>query len=140
FGNPDGDGVGTVAGREAFFVAGIHSVRSRLPAERAGLPAERSQASGSIEFQRNSHRGSRSARNIAPRLAPGSPDSLRVLGPDMPVVSAVRIEKSGAGESVAGLAGVGCSRDESGEAHREGPAHVGPTGQLEMVVGNFVAV
>jgi hypothetical protein len=121
-------------------MAGVDSVRHRLAAKRVERLAEDATIALAIEFESDIPRRCRSSRSEAPDLAPRSPDPLVVLRPDTPEILYVGIQKAGAGQSVASLARIRCPRGEFGEAHGEGPLHVGAAGELEVVVGDRVAV
>src|SRR5262249_2194771 len=138
--DPHGDLVGSVADREALFVAGIDPVSGRLAADRAGHPAEDAPVALAVEFESDRLRDGRSPRGEAPRPTPGSPASLVVTRPDAPEVLGIRTQQAQLRQAVARPARVGGPRDELGKAHRKGPLHVGAIGELEMVVGDGVAI
>ena len=93
-----------------------------------------------VEFERHVVRGCGAFGHEGPCVAPVAPYALLVLCAHSPEVTAVGIEQAGAREGVPGLAGVRRTRGQLCKAHGQGPSHIGLVGELEMVVGDRVAI
>ena len=129
-----GHGVGIGAGREAALVAAVDLVAlgpralgglTPVKGDRPGLPI-------GDQLQVPGH--ARCARREAPDLAPGPPQAAGVARPHAPVAGLARVEEPLEGDLPVGLSGRRGPGGELLEHRRQGPAHVGVAGELEMVV------
>src|SRR5439155_24075215 len=122
---------------KALLVTGIDAIGDGLTAPWIRRPAKGAKILLTVVLERNIQRRRWSARRKAPGLTPIAPDSLSILGANMPVIFAIRIQLAGGLERVASRTGVAGAGDQFGKAHGERPLHIGAGGELEVIVGDL---